>query len=300
MQSSRNREKKRRVFGWAVLALFLIGQGIFPLGGVLRASAATPRILNYQGRLEDSSNNLLGGSSGTNFDFRFSIWNSSTTGSGIRLWPTPDPASTTHRVVNGVFDARIGDTSQGFAALNFDFNTSTLVYLQIQVWNTATLEFETLSPRQPIVSAGFAINADTLDGFTSGTSSNNLLLLDSAGNINLPGGQVRTLNTSSCSGVSALGGGSLCYDTSNDNLFVFNAASSSWVAVGGSSSTGSTLQQAYDIGNVINATSARDIAFNLNRSGTDPNFTVTIATSSSGAFLIRDGNSVAKFSVTTS
>lgn len=283
---------------WVICSVTLLF--VFSLLHVFQVRAATPAIINYQGLLEDSGGNRLGSSSGTNFDFKFSIWNSPTVGSGTRLWPTSAPASTTHKVTSGIFDARIGDTSDGFAVLDFNFNTSTKVYLQVEVWSTTSSLFETVSPRQPIVSAGFAINADTLDGFNAGTSSNNLLLLDSSGNINLPAGQVRTINTSSCLGLSSIGGGSLCYDTSNNNLFVFNSASSSWVSLGGSSSTGGTLQQSYDLGNIITTSNSRDLRFDLADTATDSNFIIRIASSSDGAFLIRDTNDTNKFLVTTS
>ena len=98
--------------------------------------ADTPAIINYQGRLEDSSGNLLGGASGTNFDFKFSIWNSATVGAGTRLWPASAPASTTHKVTEGVFDARIGDASQGFATLDYElagYQAADLVKLDVLI-----------------------------------------------------------------------------------------------------------------------------------------------------------------------
>ncbi|MBI2591340.1 MAG: hypothetical protein HYW34_01540, partial [Candidatus Brennerbacteria bacterium] len=264
-----------------------------------KAEAAVPSILNYQGRLQNASGSLLGGSSGTNFNFRFSIWNTLTPPGGIQLWPSSTPATTTFLVRQGLFDARIGDSEQGFAALDFNFNTSSKVYLQVDVYNTSTASYETMSPRQPIVSSGFAINADTVDGFHAGTSSNNVLTLDSGGNINLPGGQIRTINSSDCTILSALGGGAICYGTNTNQLYVFNSASSSWVSLGGSSSTASTLQQTYEAGNIINTTNARDLQFNLVDTATDSNFVINLATSTTGAFIVRD-NGINEFVVNSS
>ncbi|MBI4094646.1 MAG: hypothetical protein HY435_00430 [Candidatus Liptonbacteria bacterium] len=167
----------------ALAAITFVAAGFFPI-----ARAATPLIVNYQGRLENSDGNLVGGSAGQAFDFKFSIWNSATVASGTRLWPASAPASTTHTITKGVFDARIGDTAQGFAALDLDFNTSSILYLQVEVWNVTSTAFETLAPRQPIVSTGFAINADTVDGAHAGTGASNVLKLDPSGGINLPGG----------------------------------------------------------------------------------------------------------------
>ncbi|HSI20929.1 MAG TPA: hypothetical protein VLA04_04520, partial [Verrucomicrobiae bacterium] len=48
------------------------------------------------------------------------------------------------------------------------------------------------------------------------------------------------------------------------------------------SGSGSTLQATYDNGNVLNTTNARDLAINLTNTGTDSNFTVTVADDSTG------------------
>ncbi|MGC9603294.1 MAG: hypothetical protein ABSF47_02390, partial [Minisyncoccia bacterium] len=167
--------------------LVVLSSGFFfAFNSLAHAATTVPPIVNYQGRLEDSSGNLLGGS-GTPYSFRFSLWNTSSTSGGTRLWPTLSPATTTLTVQNGLFDARIGDSDEGFPALDFNFTTSSKIYLQVEVYSTSTASWETLSPRQPIVSSGFAINADTLDGYNAGTSTNNLALLDSLGNLNIGG-----------------------------------------------------------------------------------------------------------------
>jgi hypothetical protein len=93
------------------------------------ARAAVPNIINFQGSLTDASGNALGGTTGANYDFKFSIWDSATVGAGTRLWPASAPASTTLKVTNGVFSAGLGDTNAGFAALNLSFNSSTPYYL---------------------------------------------------------------------------------------------------------------------------------------------------------------------------
>jgi len=129
-------------------------------------AAGVPLILGYQGRLTDSSGNLLGTVSGTTYYFKFSIWDGSTVGAGNKLWPITDPASVSAAVRQGVFNVNIGDTANGYPdSLNYNFSNNNNIYLQVEVSSTLNGTYETLSPRQRISAAPFA----QVSGAVSGT-----------------------------------------------------------------------------------------------------------------------------------
>ncbi|MBI2023721.1 hypothetical protein HYT01_04145, partial [Candidatus Giovannonibacteria bacterium] len=127
------------------------------------AAGGVPRILSYQGRLSDSSGNLLGGS-GATYYFRFSIWSASS--GGTQLWPAGTACSHALTVKDGVFNAGVGNTSECSDVLDFDFSSSDAVYLRVDV-SSDNLTFETLTPKQRINSAAFALTAETLISTTT-------------------------------------------------------------------------------------------------------------------------------------
>ncbi|MCK9351235.1 MAG: hypothetical protein WCT49_01655 [Candidatus Paceibacterota bacterium] len=126
-------------------------------------AAGTPLIFSYQGRITDASGNLLGGS-GTNYYFKFSIWDNATVLSGTKLWPTSAPTSFATSVRQGVFNVNIGDTDNSYPdVLDFNFNTNKNIYLQVEV-SSDNVTFETIGPRQRISSAPFAQMAGGVSG----------------------------------------------------------------------------------------------------------------------------------------
>ncbi|MEK7654620.1 MAG: hypothetical protein AAB345_05140, partial [Patescibacteria group bacterium] len=121
-----------------------------------RASFGPPAILGYQGRLTNSSGDLLGGS-GTTYYFKFSIWDNATAGSGNQLWPASSPSSVAATVRQGVFNVNIGDTENGFPhLLDLDFSDNEYYYLQIEASTASGSGFETLTPRPLISASAFA------------------------------------------------------------------------------------------------------------------------------------------------
>lgn len=171
------------------------------------AATGVPNIISYQGRLRDASGTLLGSASGTNYYFKFSIYDNATVGSGTKLWPSSAPSLTTSTVTSGIFTVKIGDTTNGYPdALDYNFQDNKDVYLQIEVSSDGTT-FETLSPRQRIASAGFAINAGTVQGFTpSQTPSGSAIPVLNSGNLLLSGTNPQ-INATSTNALVLQGGG---------------------------------------------------------------------------------------------
>ncbi|MEK7174411.1 MAG: hypothetical protein AAB759_02005, partial [Patescibacteria group bacterium] len=176
MQTSASKTSVRTLPVLLVLASFAFFGNAVPTLAV----TGVPKILNHQGRLLNSSGELLGGSSGTDFCFKFSFYDDATVGSpDTKLWPSASPSTMTASVKNGVFNVGIGDTSAGGDTLDFNFQDNNAAYLNVEVATKvgATCaagdgaeSFENLAPRQRIVSSGYAINAGTVGGFTPSQS----------------------------------------------------------------------------------------------------------------------------------
>lgn len=148
-----------------VLLIFTVFAILFYSSTINAHALGVPTIFSYQGRLANSSGDLLGGT-GTTYYFKFSIWNVATGGtqSPNQLWPVGNPGTATSTVRQGVFNVNIGDTANGYPdALNFNFNTNTDIYLQIEV-SANNSSFETLSPRQRISAAPFAQMSAAVSG----------------------------------------------------------------------------------------------------------------------------------------
>jgi hypothetical protein len=229
IQKGKIKFEKKPKKGILILAILTLVEFLFTIFLTISLSAyvlfpektaeAVPgvsKILSYQGRLTDSSGNPLGGS-GTNYCFRFSIYDSAS--GGTKLWPSGTPSNNIVNVSNGVFNVGIGQADD---LGTFDFSSNDTIYLQVEVANYSGTcgTYEVLSPRQRIDAVGYARvsagiyssslrNSSTSVQIGLGTGSANpvLLVLD-------------TKNTSDTIGGTCTTNGAIWYNSSNSKALV--------------------------------------------------------------------------------
>ena len=115
----------------------------------LLSYAATPRLINYQGRLTDKSGMPLEGS----YSVTFRIYDAESAGN--LLWGEIHQGLV---IQKGVFNVLLGSVT------NLDLAFDREYYLEIKVGA------EVMTPRQQIASAGYAIRAETADKIETRTS----------------------------------------------------------------------------------------------------------------------------------
>ena len=160
-----------KVVATGMLSLLVLGVSFGSL--VPRALAVDPdNIISYQGRLLNSEGVPVSVGSA---NMQFALWDALVAGSC--LWNNNSTtcaaaANMSVSLTDGLFSVNLGDTGDGFAAIDDTvFADNAGVYLEVIV------EGETLTPRKRVVAAPYALNAQTIDGIdgadlcqTSGTN----------------------------------------------------------------------------------------------------------------------------------
>jgi hypothetical protein len=145
-----------------VIAFLLLFSSIFAVD--------PPGLINYQGILRDSSDKPLNAS----YDMTFTFFSASSGGDEILIDQHLDVGTGAVTVTDGLFNAWLGGgnifdgSGPGtYTTLPKVFSDYTDVYLEIEIYNADTTLWEVLNPRIRIISAAYALNADTLDGKNS-------------------------------------------------------------------------------------------------------------------------------------
>ncbi len=297
-------------FAVLMIVITIVGTGMYSVlfdsgkknPALAALPTAPPRILSFQGRLTDSSDNPIT----TYKNVRFSIYDdSAATGSGNLLWQelqgvTPDE--------DGVFSVLMGNTvttcanpltvATGPCAIPSTlFTENATLYLGVTIENDSEL-----TPRQQVATVAYATNSETLQGLppstAAGAATNNVVLaLDSSGNLTIGGSATPTFQASG--GQFTLSGTVLKITTtagSNSNVqitpdglgkvdiqkSIINSG------VNGPLTTAAGAVQVDDLF-AVNATSSGQSAFTLNQDGAGSLFSASA--SGVNRFVIRnDGN----------
>ena len=120
--------------------------------------AAIPGRINFQAQLTDASGVPLDGS----YRMRFFLYDDLAL--GVRLWSSGERVLA---VNDGILDVVLGEQT---AFTGAEFGGSRPVFLQIDIYDTGTAAWESLTPRQQLTAVPFALqagnaaDADTLDG----------------------------------------------------------------------------------------------------------------------------------------
>ena len=147
MKTKRN---KNKIAGKLLITAAIF---VFLLTSFFQAQAAVNKMINYQGKLTNTGGWAVPDG---NYDMRFELYNAAT--NGDLLWTGTHTAANGNAVAvsRGIFSLLLGSGAGN--ALNLNFETDSF-YLQVQIYNTDTSQWETFNNRKRIGSVPQAINA---------------------------------------------------------------------------------------------------------------------------------------------
>lgn len=153
------------LFLGAIITCALLALVLF-LPEKAQAAQTVPYKVNFQGRLTDNAGNIMANG---NYNMKFRLF--SVSSGGTDVWnETRDIDTAQVTVTNGLFSVQLGDHT----ALSPSLFTSQPLYLEVELPTTGTATCATsacavwtegaMTPRQPLGSSPYAMNADTVDG----------------------------------------------------------------------------------------------------------------------------------------
>jgi hypothetical protein len=228
---------------FALFGFFALNFFVPHLSVPASAAQTIPYKINYQGRLTDSSGNIVANGS---YNIKFTIYNAPT--GGTNLWQEYRQTGNRVTITNGLFDVRFGDVTALSPTL---FDESTQLYLEVELPTPATATCSTsncasftegaLSPRQPIAASPYAFNADMIDGI----DGVNIAQLNQANTFT-----ANQTVSGSLSATSLLQGGNTVCDTTNNCNYAAASGSNNYIQNGTSTQTGNFALQSSGSANV--------------------------------------------------
>ncbi len=191
-----------------------------------QAAVAPPRILTFQGRLSDYDQKSITAPK----QMRFTLYNTSggTTPppiGGEVLWDsgfcTVKPSS------SGIFTVNLGaGKGDGHDDYNCGQTLGTIFAENSNIWLQITVDDEVLFPRQLIKSVPFALNSETLQGYSASASAtaNTIPVVDSNGNLKFGTNNTSIINVGGLNLVSQ--NGDIYLLPGNGELYVGSATQS--------------------------------------------------------------------------
>lgn len=158
-----------KIRNWHILGVLMLAIGwAVAASQTTYAAQSAPYLLNFQGQLVDSSGVPVPDGL---YNIRFRSYVNAPTG-GTPGWTETHDGANRVQVTNGVFSTQLGAITPYASSA---FVTSDPIYIEIELPTLATATCDgagcnpswtegPMSPRQPIASSGYAMNADLIDG----------------------------------------------------------------------------------------------------------------------------------------
>lgn len=181
-----------------------------------RAAMTLPNMMNFQGRLTDSSGNPLNGS----YDMQLKLWDAAS--GGTARWVETRLATNGQAVTvtNGLFTLKLGvGSTVTTGVLNTVITTYPSLFFEV------TVGAETLTTRTQLATSAYAFNSDTLDGIDS-TSFSQLSAANAFTNTN----SVTTSNANA-----------FVVNSGSSNLFKVDTTGTGQVVIGTANASGTVL-----------------------------------------------------------
>ncbi len=161
-------KRTQRILLPAVVALFVTATfSVLFAAAPVHALTTTPQRINFQGRLTDTSGNVVANGL---YNMKFALYD--TASAGNLKWSETRETTNRVQVTNGLFTVRLGDVSAFTDPTIFSAGS---LYFEITLANPATATCSTAScqtwegpmGRSQLATSAYAFNSDLLDGLDS-------------------------------------------------------------------------------------------------------------------------------------